>query len=122
MAPLRTRTSPPPRAAGPWGGAARAAAPAGAPGPGANEALAAALAQGDGGAASGISVSGQGVTVSEPDIATLALGVSTLADSARQARGPAAVSMTALIESLTANGVAEKDYHTSQFSIEPHID
>jgi len=91
-------------------------------GAGANEARAAALAQGDGGAASGISVSGQGVAVAEPDIASLALGVSTLADSARQARDDAAESMTALIASLQENGVAEKDYHTSQFSINPEID
>src|SRR3989337_1720125 len=85
---------------GAWGGSEPAAGSLRDTGAGADEARAAALAQGDGGAASGISVSGQGVAVAEPDIASLALGVSTLADSARQARDDAAESMTARIASL----------------------
>lgn len=84
------------------------------------EALAALLA--DNGGDSGISVSGQGAAVAAPDIATLSLGVSTLADTARKARDDAAASMSDLIESLEDNGVAEKDYHTSQFSIDPEVD
>ncbi len=84
------------------------------------EALVSLLADDDG--VSGISVSGQGVAVAAPDIASLSLGVSTLADTARQARDDAAASMTDLIASLTDNGIAEEDYHTSQFSIEPEVD
>ena len=84
------------------------------------EALAALLANDDG--ASGISISGQGVAVAAPDIASLSLGVSTLAATARQARDDAAASMSDLIASLTDNGIAEEDYHTSQFSIEPDVD
>jgi uncharacterized protein YggE len=84
------------------------------------EALASLLA--DDAGVSGISVSGQGVAVAAPDIASLSLGVSTLADTARQARDDAAASMTDLIASLTDNGIAEEDYHTSQFSIEPEVD
>ena len=84
------------------------------------EALASLLADDDG--VSGISVSGQGVAAAAPDIASLSLGVSTLADTARQARDDAAASMTDLIASLTDNGIAEEDYHTSQFSIEPEVD
>ena len=84
------------------------------------EALAALLAGDDG--ASGISVSGQGVAVAAPDIASLSLGVSLLASTAGQARDDAAVRMTDLIASLKANGIAEEEYHTSQFSINPEID
>ncbi|TET96967.1 MAG: DUF541 domain-containing protein [Dehalococcoidia bacterium] len=84
------------------------------------EALAALLADDDG--VSGISISGQGVAVAAPDIASLSLGVSTLADTARQARDDAAAHMTDLIASLTDNGIAEEDYYTSQFSIEPEVD
>jgi len=84
------------------------------------EALAALLANDDG--ASGISISGQGVAVAAPDIASLSLGVSTLTATARQARDDAAASMSDLIASLTDNGIAEEDYHTSQFSIEPDVD
>ena len=84
------------------------------------EALASLLA--DDGGVSGISVSGQGVAAAAPDIASLSLGVSTLADTARQARDNAAAGMTDLIASLTDNGIAEEDYHTSQFSIDPEVD
>ncbi|MEE8384448.1 MAG: SIMPL domain-containing protein [Dehalococcoidia bacterium] len=84
------------------------------------EALTTLLADDDG--VSGISVSGQGVAVAAPDIASLSLGVSTLADTARQARDDAAASMTDLIASLTDNGIAEEDYHTSRFSIDPEVD
>ncbi len=84
------------------------------------EGLAALLAEGDD--ASGISVSGRGVAVAVPDIASLSLGVSTVRDSARQARDDAASRMTDLIASLEENGIAEEDYHTSLFSIAPEID
>ena len=84
------------------------------------EGLAALLAEGDD--AGGISVSGRGVAVAAPDIASLSLGVSTLRDSARQARDDAASLVTDLIASLEDNGIAEEDYHTSRFSIDPEID
>ncbi|MCH7577305.1 MAG: SIMPL domain-containing protein [Chloroflexi bacterium] len=84
------------------------------------EALAARLANGDD--AGGISVSGQGIAVAAPDIASLSLGVSTVRDSARQARDDAASLVTELIASLEENGIAEEDYHTSRFSIDPEID
>lgn len=85
-----------------------------------SEALAALLAQGD--ASTGITVSGQGTAAAAPDIASLSLGVSTLGDTAAAARDDAAARMTDLITSLTDNGIAEEDYHTSQFSIDPEID
>lgn len=84
------------------------------------ESLVALLAESD--SVGGISVSGRGIAVAAPDIASLSLGVSTLRDSARQARDDAASLVTALIASLEENGIAEEDYHTSQFSIAPEID
>ena len=84
------------------------------------QALAALLAEGD--SPSGISVSGRGIAVAVPDIASLSLGISTVGDSARQARGEAASLMADLIASLDENGIAEEDYHTSSFSINPEID
>ena len=84
------------------------------------ETLIALLAEGD--SAGGISVSGRGIAVAAPDIASLSLGVSTLRDSARQARDDAASLVTDLIASLEENGIAEEDYHTSLFSIAPEID
>ena len=84
------------------------------------ETLVALLAEGD--SAGGISVSGRGIAVAAPDIASLSIGVSTVRDSARQARDDAASLVTDLIDSLVENGIAEEDYHTSQFSIAPEID
>ncbi len=84
------------------------------------EALAARLANGDD--AGGISISGQGTAVAAPDIASLSVGVSTLAGTARGARDDAASSVSDLIESLEENGIAGEDFHTSQFSINPEID
>ena len=84
------------------------------------ETLAALLAEGD--SAGGISVSGRGIAVAAPDIASLSLGVSILRDSARQARDDAASLVTDLIASLEDNGIADEDYHTSLFSIAPEID
>jgi hypothetical protein len=84
------------------------------------ETLAALLGEGD--SAGGISVSGQGIAVAAPDIASLSLGVSTVRDSARQARDDAASLVTDLIASLEENGIEEEDYHTSRFSIDPEID
>ncbi len=83
---------------------------------------AAAPLQADDDGVTGISVSGEGVAAAAPDIASLSLGVSTLADTARQARDDAAAGMADLIATLTDNGIAEEDYHTSQFSIEPEYD
>ncbi len=70
----------------------------------------------------GISVSGQGVAFAEPDVASLSLGVSTLEDTARQARDEAAALMTDLIDSLEDNGIADEDYRTTQFRIDPEFD
>ncbi len=84
------------------------------------DALAARLANGDD--AGGIAVSGQGIAVAAPDIGSLNLGVSTLASTARGARDDAASLMSDLIKSLKGNGIAEEDFHTSQFSISPEVD
>lgn len=67
----------------------------------------------------GISVSGQGKVQGEPDIASISLGVNTLAPTVAEARTQAATSLKAMIDSMKANGVAEKDIQTSQLSIYP---
>ncbi len=85
-----------------------------APEPAAN---AAALQQDSAVAGRGISVSGVGTVTAEPDTASLALGVSVLANTAREARDQAAEAMNTLLDSLKGNGVAEKDIKTTQFSL-----
>ena len=69
-----------------------------------------------------INVNGSGTVSGEPDIATLYLGVSVERDSVVNAREEAARAMTALIDSLKANGIAEKDIITQNFSIYPQYD
>ena len=69
-----------------------------------------------------IQVNGSGSVTAEPDIATLNLGVSVERESVAEAREEAASSMTALIASLKANGIAEKDIITQNFSIYPQYD
>jgi uncharacterized protein YggE len=70
-------------------------------------------------AVTGISVSGQGKAPAKPDIASISLGVSALAPSVAEARTQAAASMNAMIDSMKANGVEEKDIQTTSLSIYP---
>jgi len=67
----------------------------------------------------GISVSGQGNVAGKPDLANISLGVSALAPTVAEARTQAATSLGAMIDSMKANGVDEKDIQTSSLSIYP---
>ena len=69
-----------------------------------------------------IHVTGNGSVTGEPDIATLDIGVSVERETVAEAREEAASAMTALINSLQANDVAEKDIKTENFSIYPQYD
>jgi uncharacterized protein YggE len=70
----------------------------------------------------GISVSGEGIVQGAPDVATISLGVSTLRDTVVEARTEAATALTAMVDSLKANDVEEKDIQTSGLSIQPEYD
>ncbi len=70
----------------------------------------------------GISVNGTGHVSVAPDLAQVTLGVSTLRDTVQQARDDAATALDAMIKSLKANGVADKDIQTQQLSITPEYD
>jgi uncharacterized protein YggE len=69
-----------------------------------------------------IHVNGSGSVTGEPDIATLNLGVSVEKETVEEAREAAASAMTAVIESLKANDIAENDIQTENFSIYPQYD
>ena len=69
-----------------------------------------------------IHVIGSGSVTGEPDIATLNVGVSVERETVAEAREEAASAMTALINSLKANNVDEKDIKTENFSIYPQYD
>ena len=70
----------------------------------------------------GIQVTGSGSVSGKPDVALLNLGVSTERASVTEAREEAAVAMQKVIDSLKANGIAENDIQTQQFSIQPQFD
>ena len=69
-----------------------------------------------------IHVNGSGAVSGEPDIATLYLGVAVEKKTVAEAREEAASAMTALIDSLKANDIEEKDINTENFSIYPQYD
>ena len=69
-----------------------------------------------------IHVTGSGSVTGEPDIATLNLGVSVEKETVEEAREAAASAMTAVIDSLKANDIAENDIQTENFSIYPQYD
>ena len=69
-----------------------------------------------------IHVNGSGSVTGEPDIASLYLGVSVEKKTVEEAREAAATAMTAVIDALKANGIAENDIQTENFSIYPQYD
>ena len=69
-----------------------------------------------------IHVNGSGSVTGEPDIASLYLGVSVEKKTVEEAREAAASAMTAVIDSLKANAIAENDIQTENFSIYPQYD
>ena len=67
----------------------------------------------------GVWVNGVGTVVTEPDIANLTLGVEAKSATVSKARNQAAVAMNAIVDFLTAKGVAERDIRTESFNISP---
>lgn len=68
---------------------------------------------------SGITVSGTGVVLAQPDMASVSLGVSVKGDSVAAARALAATTMQAVIDSIKANGVAAVDIMSTYLSVTP---
>ncbi len=85
---------------------------------GGSEAAAQLLRSGSG-ASTGIWVNGTGKATGDPDLGILSLGVESLADTASEARGMAAVAIANTIAVLKSNNVEDRDMQTSQFSISP---
>lgn len=65
----------------------------------------------------GIGVRGAGKVSTTPDLARLLVGVRAQASSVSLAREQAAEAMTDLLDSIQANGVADEDIQTTQFTI-----
>ena len=69
-----------------------------------------------------VHVTGTGSVTGEPDLATLYLGVSVERKTVEVAREEAARAMTAVIDALKNNNIAERDIQTENFSIYPQYD
>lgn len=74
------------------------------------------------GASAGIAVSGSGRITGTPDTLTISFGVTVVEDSVTEAVAGAAESADAVIETLTAAGIAEDDIQTTNYSIFPRYD
>jgi len=70
----------------------------------------------------GVSATGTGEAVGKPDVMVLTIGVSAQRTSIEAAREAAAAAQKGVIDALKANGVAEKDIQTVQFSVSPQYD
>jgi uncharacterized protein YggE len=73
-------------------------------------------------AKSGISTSGVGEVTGTPDTMEVDLGVSVLGETVSEATSTAAAEAEAVIAAMTANGVAEEDITTTNYSIYPEYD
>jgi uncharacterized protein YggE len=74
------------------------------------------------GTSAGISVNGTGRVFGAPDVVLLQLGVRVERPTVAAARDQAALSMQSVIDSLRANGVADKDIQNTRFSVAPQYD
>ena len=66
----------------------------------------------------GIWVTGQGEVSVKPDIAIISLGIEAEDDSVASARNRAAAAMNDMMDTLTSNGIADKDIQTQYFNIQ----
>lgn len=70
----------------------------------------------------GIWVTGTGQISMEPDLVILNLGVESMAESVADANGIAADSMDAIMNTLTENGVEDRDIQTHNFNVRPQYE
>ena len=80
------------------------------------------IIQPGGATTTGISVAGVGRVFAAPDVVVLRLGVDVERAVVADAREAAAAAMQKVVASLKANGIAEKDIQTAQFSVFPEYD
>ena len=68
-----------------------------------------------------VTVTGEGTISVPPDMATVHLGVTTQAATAREASDANARRMTALLTAIKGGGIAESDIQTSSLSLQPQM-
>jgi uncharacterized protein YggE len=68
-----------------------------------------------------VTVTGEGMVSVPPDMATIHLGVTTQAASAREASDANVRRMTALLTAIKGGGIGESDIQTSSLSLQPQM-
>jgi uncharacterized protein YggE len=66
-----------------------------------------------------VTVTGESTVYAAPDMATIQIGITTQAASAREASEANAKKMTGLLAAIKAAGIAEADTQTTQLSLQP---
>ncbi|QCO58014.1 DUF541 domain-containing protein (plasmid) [Pseudorhodobacter turbinis] len=74
------------------------------------------------GQAAQISVTGEGVVMAAPDMATVTLGVTSSDKTAKAAMDANSVALAAVLENLKAAGIKSADMQTSGLSLQPEWD
>ena len=74
------------------------------------------------GSASGIWATGSASISVEPDLVLLTVGVESTAETVAEARSEAAVAMDAIVRSVKAHGLEDRDIQTRSFNIWPQYD
>jgi uncharacterized protein YggE len=69
-----------------------------------------------------VTVSGEATVAVPPDTAVIRIGVTSMAKTAREAGEANAKQMTAVLETIKASGIAERDVQTSRLSLQPQYD
>jgi uncharacterized protein len=69
-----------------------------------------------------ISISGHGEVKAVPDVASISMGVTSTAETARAALDANTTAMMALMDALKAAGLEQRDIATSNFSINPRLE
>jgi len=72
--------------------------------------------------ATGISVVGEGIVVTQPGVARITIGSEVFDPSLSNAQAEAARRMDAVVTKLKADGILDTDIHTVAFSINPQYD
>jgi uncharacterized protein YggE len=69
-----------------------------------------------------VTVTGEATVAVPPDSAVIRIGVSSLEKTAREAGEANAKQMTAVLTTVKASGIAERDIQTSRLSLQPQYD
>jgi uncharacterized protein len=72
--------------------------------------------------ATGISVVGEGIVTTQPDVARITIGADVTDPSLANAQAEAARRMDAVVNNLKAAGIADTDIHTVSYNINPVYD